>query len=62
MLCKIMSIAYESIQNNNLLKILLALKDKRKYTNTANVYAGKQQQILQILNANSGMYFEKYID
>lgn len=62
MLCKIMSIAYESIQNSNLLKILLALKDKRKYTNTDNVYAGKQQQILQILNANSGMYFEKYID
>ena len=57
-----MSLAYESIQNSNLLKILLALKDKRKYTNTVNVHAGKQQQILQILNANSGKYFEKIID
>lgn len=57
-----MPIAYESTQNSNLLKILLALQGKRKHANTVKTYAGKHQQILQVLNTSSGVYFEQIVD
>lgn len=61
MLCKIIPIACNSTQNSNLLKILLALQGKRKHTNIVNGYAGKHQQILQVLNTSSEIHFEVLI-